>query len=69
MGEVRSGYSVESLEKGIEAARKNIKTFEEAIDKERETIKEYRSMIEYLEEKSRIPKEIVVEVEREEDGG
>jgi hypothetical protein len=56
---------VESLERGIEAARKNIQTFEEAIDKERETIKEYRRMIAIIEEKAKIPKEIVIDMSSE----
>ena len=55
-----SGYSIESLERGIEACKKNIKTFEDAIDKERDTIKEYRQMIDVIEEKQNI-KNIIVE--------
>jgi len=46
-------YSVESLEKGIEKAKENIKIFEDAIDKERNMIKEYRSMIDTIERKKR----------------
>lgn len=56
-------YSVESLERGIEAARKNIKIFEDAIDKERDTIKEYRFMMEVIEQKESIPKEIKIDAE------
>lgn len=41
-----TGYNVESLENGIEAAKKNIIIFEEAITKERNTISEYHGMIE-----------------------
>lgn len=40
-----TGYSVESLEAGIDAAKKNIKVFEDAITKERDTISEYYDMI------------------------
>ena len=48
-----SGYSVESLENGIESCKKNIQTFEDAIDKERNTIKEYRDMIDTVQRKER----------------
>ncbi len=48
-----SGFSVESLERGIESCKKNIQTFEDAIDKERNTIKEYRDMMETIERKER----------------
>lgn len=48
MAKIENGYSVESLERGIEAAKKNIETFETAIDKERETIREYRFMIDTI---------------------
>jgi len=54
---MESGFSVESLENGILACKKNIKTFEDAIDRERETIKEYHVMIETIEEKARIEKQ------------
>jgi prefoldin subunit 5 len=47
------GYSIESLENGIESCKKNIKTFEDAIDKERNTIKDYRDMIETVQRKER----------------
>lgn len=47
-------YSVESLERGIEHCKKNIKTFEDAIQKERDTIDEYYGMIDALKEKARI---------------
>ena len=40
-----TGFSVESLENGIEAAKKNIGIFEDAITKERATISEYYDMI------------------------
>jgi len=67
-----SGYSVESLINGIEAAKKNIKTFEDAAEKERETIKEYYFMIETIERKEReakirdeILKNVTVEIERD----
>jgi len=46
-------YSIESLEAGIESAKKNIEVFEEAIEKERSTIKEYRFMIETVERKEK----------------
>ena len=58
-------YNIESLEKGIEAAKKNIKTFEEAIEKERNTIEEYYVMIEVIERKQREAKATInIEVER-----
>ena len=65
-------YSVDSLLRGIESAKDNIKTFEEAIEKERQTIKEYRFMIDTVERKEREAKvrdEILknIEVIREED--
>lgn len=51
-------YSTESLERGIEALKKNIKTFEEAIEKERTRIKEYHEMIDALNQKKREAKAI-----------
>lgn len=42
-------YTIESLERGIEATRKNEKIFEAAAEKERETRKQYREMIETLQ--------------------
>jgi prefoldin subunit 5 len=48
-----SGFSVKSLENGIESSKKNIRVFEDAIDKERNTIKEYREMIDTIERKKR----------------
>jgi len=56
-------YNVESLERGIEAARKNIKVFEDAIDKERDTIKEYRFMMEVIEKKANEAKKIKIDAE------
>jgi hypothetical protein len=55
-------YSVEGLERGIEACKKNIKTFEDAIDKERATIKEYRKMIDVIETKEVMSKPMKVEL-------
>ncbi len=49
-------YSAESLERGIENCKKNIKTFEDAIQKERDTINEYYGMIDILKEKERVKK-------------
>ena len=46
-----AGYSTESLEAGIEAAKKNIKIFEDAITKERNTISEYHGMIDTIRRK------------------
>lgn len=67
-------YSVESLENGIVACNKNIKTFEEAIVKERETIKEYYDMIDVVKRKERESKirdemmsRVQVEVVRDDD--
>lgn len=51
-----TGFSVESLENGIESCKKNILVFEEAIEKERNTIKEYREMIETIGEQERMSK-------------
>lgn len=45
-------YSVDSLEMGIEGARKNIQTFENAIDKERQTISDYYNMIFIIQQKN-----------------
>lgn len=64
-------YSVESLENGIEACKKNIKTFEDAIEKERNTIKEYHEMIDTVQRKEREAKirdEIMSRVEVVRDG-
>lgn len=46
-------YSTESLERGIEDIKKNIKVFEEAIAKERARIDEYYGMIDALKLKQR----------------
>ena len=69
-----SGFSVESLENGIVACNKNIKTFEDAINKERNTIKEYRIMIDTIERKERehkkmeeIRSKMKVEIVRDDD--
>jgi hypothetical protein len=65
------GFSVESLDNGIEASKKNILVFEDAIDKERNTIKEYREMIDIIERKKReakIRKEMSSQVEVVRDG-
>jgi hypothetical protein len=51
-----TGFSVESLDNGIESCKKNILIFEEAIEKERATIKEYRGMIETIGEQERMAK-------------
>ena len=45
-------YSVEGLERAIEAAKKNIKTFEEAIDREYASIKQWRHMIREIDRKA-----------------
>lgn len=47
-----TGFSVESLENGILAAKKNIDIFEDAITKERDTISEYYDMIATIKRKS-----------------
>jgi len=54
-----SGFSTESLINGIEACKKNIKTFEDAIERERATIKEYRDMIEVVENK---PEPVIINI-------
>jgi len=65
---METGYSMESLERGIEACKKNIKTFEDAIDKERNTIKEYRFMIDTIERKKReAERAITIKVNKDED--
>ena len=46
-----TGYSVESLENGIVATKKNIGIFEDAITKERNTITEYYGMIATIQRK------------------
>ena len=56
-------HSIEGLERGIEHAKKNIRTFEEAIDQERETIQKFHDMIDVLREKQRVEK--VVEALKE----
>lgn len=53
IGDLMAGYSVESLESGIEAAKKNIGVFEGAITKERNTITEYHDMISTIQRKER----------------
>ncbi len=53
-------YNVDALKRGIESAKKNIKTFEDAILKEKEMIKEYRFMIKHLEEKAKLQEEVIV---------
>lgn len=60
-------YNSESLERGIEQCKTNIKTFEEAIEKERNTIKEYYRMMEHNQEQERLNKikESHIEIERE----
>lgn len=63
-----TGYSIESLKRGIEAAKKNMKTFEDAIQKERDTIKEYYFMIDTVEQKEREGDRVIrIVVERDED--
>ena len=49
-------FSIESLERGIEGCKKNIKVFEDAIDKERDQIKEYYGMIDALRKKAEVQK-------------
>ncbi len=44
-------YTVESLDRGIAQAEKNIKTFEDAISKERETIGQFKWMKEQVQRK------------------
>lgn len=57
-------YDIDGLLVGIDACKRNIETFERAIEKERQTIKEYKIMIDHLKEKSKWPKDIVIEVDR-----
>lgn len=44
-------YDTNALERGIEAARRNIATFEAAIKREENTIDEYRGYINILRQK------------------
>ena len=60
-------FTVESLEGAIEKAKVNIKIFEDAINGERLHIKEYRDMIDKLEEKDRLKKEMTTHIEVAED--
>ena len=63
-----TGFSVESLTNGIEACKKNIKTFEDAIEKERATIREYHDMIDTVvrkEREARREKEILAQMQVE----
>ena len=46
-------HSIDGLKRGIEHAKKNIKTFEDAIEKERETISKFYEMIDVLKQKER----------------
>lgn len=46
-------HSIEGLKRGIEHAKKNIKTFEDAIETERETISRFYEMIDTLKQKER----------------
>jgi len=46
-------HSIEGLERGIEHAKENIKTFEEAIKQERATISKFYEMIDTLKQKER----------------
>jgi uncharacterized protein YktA (UPF0223 family) len=48
---IERGYTTGTLEAGIEACKKNIKTFEDAIEKEYATIKQFREMKEIIERK------------------
>ena len=51
-------FTVPSIEWAIEKAKTNIAIFEGAIEKERKSIREFREMIEELEKKDIIKKEI-----------
>ena len=61
MGEILKGYSIKSLENGIDASKKNIKVFEDAIKKERRTIADYRRMIEVL--KAKAEPQVTIEID------
>lgn len=63
-------FNSESLERGIEKAKKNIKIFEEAIQKERDLITQFYEQIEHNRKQeiiNRKKQEIVdnIEIERE----
>lgn len=60
-----AGFSIESLEKGIEACKKNIGTFEDAIQKEKDTIQEYRDMIFDSKRKAQEREDNVIRLEAE----
>lgn len=57
-------YDVDALERGIEAARRNIATFEAAIQREKDTINEYQGYITILNEKKRVQKGIVIDARK-----
>ena len=56
-------YTIESMNRSIEQAKKNIEVFEEAIEKERRTIREARDWMDKIEEQERIKKEAQSHVE------
>jgi len=56
-----TGYSVASMEAGIEAAKKNIGVFEDAITKERNTISDYYGMIDTIRRKADMAADIVID--------
>ena len=56
-------FNSESLERGIEQCKNNIKTFEDAIQKERNTIKEYYEMIEQNLKREKLEKEKLLHIE------
>ena len=56
-------FNSDSLMRGIEQCKKNIKTFEEAIEKERNTIQEYYDMIEQNREREAFEKEKAAHIE------
>jgi len=54
-------YDIESLERSIEAAKRNIVTFEAAIQREKDTINEYQGYIDILNEKKMVKKGIIID--------
>ena len=53
-------YTADGLKRGIEQAKKNIKTFEDAIEKEEEQIKQFKWMIKEIERKEELKEGLTV---------
>jgi len=53
-------YTADNLRRGIEQAKKNIKTFEDAIEKEEAQIKQFKWMIKEIERKEELKEGLTV---------